>query len=262
MLVRITQELTTMTEVVPDDDTSPSAPRRRGLLIGIGALVAVVAIAVVVYLVTRDDDGSQPTAVTSTTATSTTPTSVGPTTLPVDTATAVWPFASSATRYSDPVSAARGFATDYLGFTDPVVGEFRQGDARSGEVPIQAKATGPVTTVLVRQLGDSWWVLGASTPNIQLASPAASATISSPVRLQGSSTAFEATVNTEVRADDSTQPIGTGTVMGGANGQMGPFDGSVTFSRPSASAGALVLFTRSAEDGSITEATVVRVKFA
>ena len=191
-----------MTEIVSDDDASPSAPRRRRLLIGIGVFVAAVAIVVVVYLVTRDDDGSKQTAATSTIPTTTVPL----TTLPVDTSTAMWPFASSAIRYSDPVSAAHGFATDYVGFTDAVVGEFRQGDARSGEVPVQAKATGPITTVLVRQLGDSWWVLGASTPNIQLTSPAALATISSPVRLQGMSTAFEATVNTEVRSDGSTQP--------------------------------------------------------
>ena len=247
-----------MTEIVSDDDTSPSAPRRRRLLIGIGVFVAVVAIVVVVYLVTRDDDGSKQTAATSTIPTTTVPL----TTLPVDTSTAVWPFASSATRYSDPVSAARGFATDYVGFTDAVVGEFRQGDARSGEVPVQAKATGPITTVLVRQLGDSWWVLGASTPNIQLTSPAALATISSPVRLQGMSTAFEATVNTEVRSDGSTQPIGTGIVMGGANGEFGPFDGTLSFSPPTATAGSLMLLTRSAEDGSVTEATVVRAKFA
>ncbi len=254
-----------MTEFAPDDDTSPSGPRRRGLLIGIGALVAVVAIAVVVYLVTRDDGGSQQTAATSTTSTtapSTTPTTaVPPTALPVDTSTAVWPFASGPTRYSDPVSAARGFATEYVGFADPVVGEFRQGDARSGEVPVQAKATGPITTVLVRELGDSWWVLGASTPNIQLTSPAAMATISSPVRLQGTSTAFEATVNTEVCADGSTQPIGAGIVMGGANGEFGPFDGTLSFSPPTATAGSLMLLTRSSEDGSITEATVVRVTF-
>lgn len=264
-----------MTEINDDSTTppgtpgTPGTPRRRGLLIGIGALVAVVVIAVAVFLVTRDDGGSQQTATTSTTATtagSTTstvpPTTVTPTTQPVDTSTAVWPFATSTTRYSDPVSAARGFAVEYVGFTDPVVGEFRQGDARSGEVPVQAKATGPVTTVLVRQLGDSWWVLGATTPNIQLTSPAASATISSPVRLQGTSTAFEATVNAEVRADGTTQPVGTGIVMGGANGELGPFDGTITFTRPSTSAGALVLFTRSAEDGSITEATVVRIAFA
>ena len=98
---------------------------------------------------------------------------------------------------------------------------------------MQATATGSVTTVLVRQLGDSWWVLGSSTPNIQLSSPAALATISSPVRLQGTSTAFEATVNTQVRQDGVTPPLGTGIVMGGANGVMGPFDGTLEFSAPS-----------------------------
>ena len=247
-----------MTEMTPDTGTEPGEHRRRGLLVGIGALVAVVAIAVAIYLVTRDDGSSEQTATTSTQATTTD----AQTTVPVDTSTAVWPFASSATRYPDPVSAARGFATEYVGFTNPVVGNFRAGDARSGEVPVQGKSTGPITTVLVRQLGDSWWVLGASTPNIQLSAPAALSAISSAVRLQGTSTAFEATVNTEVRADGSTQPIGTGIVMGGANGELGPFDGTLSFTRPPTASGGLTLLTRSAEDGSVTEATVVRVTFA
>ena len=246
-----------MSEIAPDEATAPDGRRRRGLLVGAGALVAVVAIAAVVYLATRDTGTS-----THTAATSTTTTTLSPTTSPVDTSTAVWPFASSTTRYSDPVAAARSFATEYVGFTNPVVGEFRQGDARSGEVPVQARTTGPITTVLVRQLGDSWWVLGASTPNIQLSSPATLTAISSPVRLQGASTAFEATVNTEVRQDGSTQPLGTGIVMGGANGQMGAFDGTLAFNRPSGASGAVTLLTRSAEDGSVTEATVVRVKFS
>jgi Immunoglobulin-like domain of bacterial spore germination len=247
-----------MADATPDEARSPGEGRGRWFLIGAGAALAVVAVAAVVYLVTRDDGTSTQTVATSTTATSTS----APTTLPVDTSIAVWPFPSSTTRFSDPVSAARGFATDYVGFTNPVVGEFRQGDARSGEVPVQSKATGPVTTVLVRQLGDSWWVLGASTPNIQLTSPAALTAISSPVPLQGTSTAFEATVNTQVRQDSSTQTLGTGIVMGGANGQMGSFDGTLAFDPPSTSSGAVTLLTRSSEDGSVTEATVVRVNFA
>jgi Immunoglobulin-like domain of bacterial spore germination len=246
-----------MSERAPDEATASGGWRRRELLVGAGALVAVVAIAAVVYFVTRDTGTSTDTAGPSTTTTTLTPT-----TSPVDTSTAVWPFASSTTRASDPVAAARAFATEYVGFTKPVVGEFRQGDARSGEVPVQAKATGPITTVLVRRLGDSWWVLGASTPNIQLSSPAALTAISSPVRLQGASTAFEATVNTEVRQDGSTQPLGTGIVMGGANGQMGSFDGTLAFERPSVASGAVLLLTRSAENGNVAEATVVGVKFS
>jgi len=245
--------------ITPDGSTEGPIRQRRGLLIGAGAVLLVLAIAVVIYAVTRDDSDSTPTA--ATTSTGANPTL--PTTTPVDTSTAVWPAASSTTRYADPVSAARGFATDYVGFTDPIVGEFRQGDARSGEVPVQATTTGTVTTVLVRQLGDSWWVLGSSTPNIQLTSPSALATLSSPVHLQGTSTAFEATVNTQVRQDGVTEPLGTGTVMGGANGVMGPFDGTLEFAAPApGSAGALVLLTLSAKDGHVSEATVVRVKFS
>jgi hypothetical protein len=253
-----------------DDDASlddTDERRGRGLLIGIGAVLAVVAIAVVVYLVTRDDDGNSTAPAVTTTTTATTTTSPGTTgapatSLPVDTSTAVWPSPSSTTRYADPVAAARGFATDFVGFVDPVVGDFSQGDTQSGEVPVQATTIGPTTTVLVRRLGDAWFVLGSSTPNIQLTSPAARAAIASPLRLEGTSTAFEATVNVELRADDVAAPIATGIVMGGANGEMGPFDGTIEFTRPAATAGALVLLTISPESGNVAEATVVRVNFA
>src|ERR1019366_1717605 len=65
--------------------------------------------------------------------------------------TAIWPFALTVTRFSDPVLAAEAFATDYLGFTSPLVGFFQQGDSRSGEVPVKDTPTAPVTTwVLTR----------------------------------------------------------------------------------------------------------------
>ena len=50
--------------------------------------------------------------------------------------------------------------------------------------------------------------------------------------------------------------------MGGSNGTIGPFDGALAFPRPSQPAGALVLLTRSAENGNVSEAAVVRVRFA
>jgi hypothetical protein len=182
----------------------------------------------------------------------------------VDTATAVWPTAGAGVRYTDPVAAARGFATELVGFEDPIVGEFRAGDSRSGEVEIRAREQGPVTTVLVRQLSgsDDWWVLGCATGNIELTSPAPMDTISSPVRLQGTSTAFEATVNVLVVSDASTEPLGEGFVMGGANGELGPFDGTIEFAAPTAPMGALILLTYSAEDGRVTEASVVRIALA
>lgn len=97
---------------------------------------------------------------------------------------------------------------------------------------------------------------------VALVAVAAIAVVVFLVRRDDTSTAFEATVNTQVRQDDNTQPLATGIVMGGANGTMGTFDGTLAFAPPSAPAGALVLLTRSAENGNIAEATVVRVKFS
>jgi spore germination protein GerM len=245
----------------PNRPTDDGGRHRRILIfVAVGVVLALVA-AGVVLLVTRDDGTTQKVASPPSTAVTTTPAPAAPET---DTSTAVWPAASSATRYATPAAAAKGFATDFLGFVDPVVGTFRAGDSRSGEVPIRPSATGPETTVLVRELGPqgSWWVLGASTANIQVTAPAALDSISSPVAVRGTSTAFEGTVAVEVREDGARHPLGTGYVTGGANGQMGPFDGSLTFSQPAATAGAIVFSTRSSADGTITEATVLRVNLA
>jgi hypothetical protein len=170
---------------------------------------------------------------------------------------------SSSIRYTDPVRAATGFAVAYVGFTHPIAGAFRAGDSRSGEVPIQSRRGGPVTTVLLRKLApdDTWFVIGATTPDLQLQEPTSNAVVRSPVTLSGQSTAFEAAVNVTIRQDDSATPLTTDIVMGGSNGQMGPFSKAVPFPKPTAPYGAVVLKTLSAMDGSVSEATVVRVRF-
>ena len=138
-----------------------------------------------------------------------------------------------------------------------------QGDSQSGEVVIRPSSTGPETTVMVRKLGpdETWWVLGASTANLQLQSPKWNASIASPVRLSGRSTAFEATVNVQIRQDGAVTPLASDIVMGGSMGQMGPFSKAVSFSKPTAARGAIILKTLSAEDGNIAEATVLRIQF-
>ena len=159
-----------------------------------------------------------------------------------------------------PEAAALGFATQYLHMVNPVIGQFRQGDARSGEVPVQPSMTGPITTVLVRELGtdNSWWVLGAGTAAINLTAPTWNAAITSPVVLKGTSMAFEGTVQTQVR-DDNNAPLGKGYVTGGTT-SMGPFSGLLAFAKTSTKYGAIVIYTTSAESGAVMEATVVRVR--
>lgn len=265
----------------PGQPTPPPTGRRVRALFVLAVVLAFVAGAAVFAVIdddpTYDDTASTTSPTTSPdTTTSTTPETTAATTTerpsttsttsttgsPADTSSAVWPPASGP-RYDTPVAAARGFAVDFVGFRSPVVGAFRQGDPRSGEVDVRARANGPATTVLVRQLGSGgrWFVLGSTTPNLNLTEPAALAEVTSPLRLRGTSTAFEATVNVEVRQDGTRQPIGSGTFMGGANGEMGPFDSTVTFRTPTADAGAVLLLTFSAEDGRVWEASTVRVRF-
>ena len=212
---------------------------------------------------------SKPATPSTTTSASSTTTATSATTTTFPQAAlsiAVWPTAASGDRYNAPIAVARAFALDYLHFVNPIVGQFQQGDARSGEVPIRTTAEGtspgPVTTVIVRQIDASWWVLGAATPNIVLTQPAALATISSPVQLRGTSTAFEATVNVSIREDDAAKPLVESFLMGGSNGQMGPFNASFTFASPTSSYGAIMLYTISSANGHVAEATVIRVRLS
>lgn len=236
--------------------------RAAAVLVAVGLLLAGCG---------SDDDDDSKAATTTTTTTEPTTVTTAPPTTPTTTPpvteqpdTAVWPFASGTTRFDDPVAAARSFAVDYLGFAGPVIGKYQSGDNRSGEVAIRATSNGPVTTVFVRMVtsDDSWWVLGAATANLQLETPDALAAISSPVTLSGQSTAFEANVNVEIRQDGTTDPLAEDFVMGGSMGEMGPFSKAISFDAPQAKAGAIVLRTFSAKDGTVWEASAVRVSFA
>lgn len=185
-------------------------------------------------------------------------------TVPIPAVTeAVWPFADSDVRYTDPVEAARGFAVDYVGFTDPIVGEFQAGDNRSGEVEVRSFENGPATVVLVRQItdDDTWWVLGSATENIVVEQPEALSTVTSPLTVSGEARAFEGTVDVELRGDGLDEPLASGFVTGSGGPDLGPFEGTFEFDQPDVFAGALVLFTLSAEDGSVVEASVMRVLF-
>ncbi len=195
---------------------------------------------------------------TTTTTTSTTTTTAATTSLD----DAVWPTPASGVRYATPAAAARGFATDIVHMSSPVVGAFRPGDSRSGEVPVRASASGPETTVLVRQLaaGNDWYVIGASTANIVINTPGALDTVRSPMTLTGKSVAFEGVVNVTVRDDVSSAPLASTTVLGGGD-SMRPFAATVSFTAPGSRLGDLVLFVRSAKDGSVTCASVERIRF-
>jgi hypothetical protein len=176
---------------------------------------------------------------------------------------AIWPWVESPTRFADPADAAESFATDYIGFTDPVVGEFQAGDSRSGEVEVRAGDVGPWTVVFVRQLtaDDSWWVLGAVSENIAVDEPEPGDVVESPLNISGSASAFEGTVDVELRADGNGEPIYVGFVTGSGAPERGPFSDTIEFTSPGTGGGALVLISRSPEDGGAVEASAMRIFF-
>ncbi len=151
----------------------------------------------------------------------------------------VWPEPATESRFTDPMAAATSFAVDLVGFTDPVVGAFQQGDSRSGEIEVRPREDGPVTLVFVRQVAgdDSWWVIGAVTESIEVDEPAPQQAIDDPVRLTGRARAFEGTVGVRIVADGSADPVGEGFVTGSGDGTLGAFDAEVRFATTGAAAG-------------------------
>ena len=241
--------------------------RRRAGFAALGLAAAAVLVVTLIPVLGGDDETTVAVTAPSTTTTEhttpTPPTTSPATTLPIPPArpqNAIWPFPGGTT-FRDPAAAAVSFARYYLRMPDPTV----ESTALSARVvEIRARHDRPaVTSVTVEESGGDWFVTGARTKNIDLVSPEAGDRVSSPVRITGTSTAFEAQVNWEVR-EESAGPgrkLGERFFMGGSNGVFGPFDASLTFAAPTRSVGAIVLFTRSAEDGAVSEATVVPVTF-
>lgn len=272
-----------------DDDTAssqraPAAPGGHGKLTLAIVLILGVAVGIVLMLVIEswqrsDDDknllvpvATTPTAGGGGAAASTTPAAdtappISPSPPAPDAddplAGAVWPLPDSGTRYTDPVDAARGFAVDFVGFSDPLLGEFLVADSRSGQVEVRSFDDGPTTIVFVRKLGDddSWWVVGSASQNVIVQSPSVRAIVDSPLTVSGQSKVFEGNVLIELRADGVAEPLSSGPVTGGAGPEFGPFEGTFEFADPGSGGGALVATVPSAKDGSVVEAAVMRVFF-
>lgn len=264
----------------PSPTDNPSDTRARWFWV-LSALVIVAAVGAALFLFRSDSDddatGSASTtseAASTTDAPATTPATTEPATTPATSAppttevppppeptdAAIWPWVETEVRYGDPVEAAEGFAIDFLGFDAPLVGEFLEGDANSGEVSVRASDPGPITTVFVRRLtDDEWWIVGAAAENITVDEPETGDEVDSPLTVSGSASAFEGTVGVELRADGNGEPIFVGFVTGSGGPEPGPFEESFEFTSPGPVGGSLVLLSRSPVDDSLVEAAALRV---
>jgi hypothetical protein len=246
---------------------------RRGIIIATVVVVAALLAVLGVFLLRDDSDEVVGDASTTTTSSPATTTASRGTDAPAATTTptritdgeasrAVWPDPDGTVRYNDPVDVARAFAEELAGFTDPIVGDFMEGDSRSGEVEVRAARNGPVSTVLVRRFtDDTWWVLGSTTPDIELDDPVAGQAIDAPLQLSGRARAFEGTVQVEVFERGDTSPRGEGFVTGSGSDELGPFSGEVAWDNPGGGWGVVLLTTRGGEDDRVWQATAVPVGF-
>jgi hypothetical protein len=112
---------------------------------------------------------------------------------------AIWPAGDVV--FTTPEDAATDFLAAVFG-DGPMLGEFRAGDARSGEIEVFASAEGiPIgearSVLFLRQLGpdDGWFVLSAASDVATITTPGVGATVPSGVlTVEGVGTGFEATI--------------------------------------------------------------------
>lgn len=261
----------------------PTSDRSRTPWI-LAALAVVVALVIVLVVVASDDDDDDDVATddtttsvvdstttseaeeTTTTAAETT-TTASTTTAPgtvtdAEAATVAWPDPLAGAGSDDPIEVATEFATEVLGFEDPLVGELQEGDSRSGEVEIRAAADGPVTTVGVRQMSDDrFYVLFAATSEVELLLPTAGSAIDTPLEVEGWGRGFEGQIGIRVHDRTDGAVLGEGFVTGGGVGELEAFSGEIEWDNPGGGWGLVVAAVDGGADGSTWAATALPVGF-
>lgn len=194
-----------------------------------------------------DDDVSTDT--TSTTAPSETTTTDGTTTTsePIQLAQpAIWPAAEVV--FATPEEAAEDFVTKVLG-VPPALGEFQQGDSRSGEIEVLslgegANATPVVRSVLLlRQLGpdDGWFILAAINDHETITEPPSMSEVTAgSINVAGVGRGFEANVVVRaIVAGDASNQLDQVITQGGSMETSEPY--SVTLDLSGVAPGSTVM---------------------
>lgn len=211
-----------------------------------------------------DDEGggsSQTATATTTTTTTTTPASAFD--------GALWPDPADATEADTPVDVARSFVEDLIGMENPAFGDFQQGDARSGEVPMllvgedgKPREDRVLSTIAVRQLdGRRWFVIAAGSDQVEISSPDVLEAISSPVTVTGRGFGFESNLAVSVRAAFEPEPLAQEGTAAGDRAPR-PFSQTLTFERPATATGSVVVRDGGGLDGVPYAFAAVAIRFA
>lgn len=254
----------------------PRRPRRdvwRPVAIA-GVVVALLAAFVAVVVAVRDDESTTPAPQPSASASLTpspipspTPTALAPAT-PIGAAwplttvgeVAAWRADSSAYPYlTAPATTVAAFARQYLGILDAAVTRTASG-AYDVTRPDPNGDPMLVTRVVVEAVdGRAPYVVrsAAKTVELDVAVPAAGATVSSPFTARGTYRAVDPSIRVEVRASGGA----AGIVLGSARATYGPagWTASVTFVPSTSRTGAVVVTNGSLAGSGIAAAWIVPV---
>jgi hypothetical protein len=238
-----------------------AAPRNRRLLYGLAAAATLVLVAAAAVAL-QDKDSAKPVLTNPGETTTTTLTAANDLPRP---APFVWPIDESV-KYETPETMAAAFVHEFLGVADASVGTYRAGDTTSGEIDVKSSFGTVISTLLAqRDIDGSWRAVEAVNPHLVIDTPEPESEIRSPQTITGSSVAFEGTVHVTLygyESWDRRQPCGAchpflaTTTFTGHGTEMGPYETSISWSRTTDKWGLLMLWTDSARDGSLAEATV------
>lgn len=131
----------------------------------------------------------------------------------------VWPLDGRGVATAE--EAATTFARDYLGFADPTATV----SGRAARVQPDGRS-GPTTSVSVFQQDDGWVVTGADSDQVTVGNECGPA----PSTYCGTSTAFQGTVQVQLRRFGEVAPLTSVPVQGGSNGGKGMW--SATLDQP------------------------------
>jgi hypothetical protein len=140
--------------------------------------------------------------------------------------------------FATPEAAALDFLTNVFG-EGPVLGEFMQGDSRSGEFEVFATAEGvpigePRSLLMMRMLSpdDGWFVLAAASDVETITTPEAMATVpAGSLTVEGMGTGFEATIVVRAfRAGQANDEFDRQVAMAGNFGDVLPYSVSLDLS--------------------------------
>jgi hypothetical protein len=169
------------------------------------------------------------TTVEVTTSTAEPPTTVAPTTTVVSLGQpAIWP--ATDVVFTTPEEAAADFVIQVLG-VPPSLGEFVQGDSRSGEIEVMSPGEGggtpsPRAVLFLRQLGpaSSWFVIGAGSDGASITTPETLDEVPAGlVTVEGVARGFEASMMVSAYIAGNPEVLTQQHTMAGTMEEAGPF---------------------------------------